>query len=637
MTDYSLWEIILNGDAPLPTRIVDGIQQPMPLTSAEQKVQRRNELKARGTLLMTLPDKHQLKFSIHKYAKSLMQAITKRFGGNTETKKVQKTLLKQEYENFHGSKSENLDQIHDRLQKIISQLEIHGETISQEDANLKFLRSLPFEWKTHTLIWRNRTDLDTLGLDDLFNNLKIYEAEIKGSSSTSQSPQNVAFMSLNNTSSTNETVNTAHTVNTASSQAHPSNLPNVDNLGNAVIYSFFASQSSIPMLDNEDLKQIYPDDLEAMDLKWQMAMLTMRARRFLKNTGRNLGVNGSNTIGFDKTKVECYNCHRRGHFARECRAPRIQDSRKRETTRRTIPVETTTSNALVSQCDSLAYDWSDQEEEPPTNFALMTYSSSGSSNSSRSDSEVSTCSTECSKTYITLKEHYDTLITEFKKSQLNVAAYKTGLESKEARIVRDIIIAKLKERCEKAEKERDELKLTLEKFENSSKNLDRLLGNQITKKNKFGLGFNNLESGESQSESKEPSQVKDKIEEGYHVVPPPYTGNFMPPKPDLVFAEIDENISSKSTPTEVQVSMSKPKFSDEPIIEEWVSDSESEDEIESISKLRKPSFAKIDFVKSVKHENLLGNLLRKKRSLGNQNTLGKIVKVLEIIKVIGTI
>nr|GFA95100.1 hypothetical protein [Tanacetum cinerariifolium] len=133
---------------------------------------------------MALPDKHQLKFNSHKDAKILMEAIEKRFRGNTETKKVQKTLLKQQYENFTGSHSESLDQIHDRLQKLVSQLEIHGVSLSQEDVNLKFFQSLPSEWKTHTLIWRNNADLDKQSLDDLFNSLKIYEAEVKHYSST---------------------------------------------------------------------------------------------------------------------------------------------------------------------------------------------------------------------------------------------------------------------------------------------------------------------------------------------------------------------------------------------------------------------------------------------------------------------
>nr|GFB47539.1 ribonuclease H-like domain-containing protein [Tanacetum cinerariifolium] len=115
MTDYSLSEVILNGDSPVPTRIVEGVVQPDAPITAEQKLARKNELKARGTLLMALPDKHQLKFNSHKDAKTLMEAIEKRFGGNTETKKVQKTLLKQQFENFSVSRFKGLDQIHDRL------------------------------------------------------------------------------------------------------------------------------------------------------------------------------------------------------------------------------------------------------------------------------------------------------------------------------------------------------------------------------------------------------------------------------------------------------------------------------------------------------------------------------------------
>nr|GEV64451.1 hypothetical protein [Tanacetum cinerariifolium] len=185
MTDYSLWEVILNGDSPAPTRVIEGVVQPVAPTTAEQRLARKNELKAHGTLLMALPDKHQLKFNILKDAKTLMEAIEKIFGGNKETKKVQKTLLKQQYENFTCSSFESLNQIHDRLQKLISQLEILRESLSQEDINLKFLRSLPNEWMTHTLIWRNKTDLKEQSLDDLFNSLKIYEAKVKSSSSTS--------------------------------------------------------------------------------------------------------------------------------------------------------------------------------------------------------------------------------------------------------------------------------------------------------------------------------------------------------------------------------------------------------------------------------------------------------------------
>nr|GFB72648.1 hypothetical protein [Tanacetum cinerariifolium] len=142
---------------------------------------------------MALPDKHQLKFNPHKDAKTLMEALEKRFGGNTKTKKVQKTLLKQQYENFTGSSSKSLDQIHDRLQKLVSQLEIHRVSFSQKDVNLKFLQSLPSKWKTHTLIWRNKADLEE----------------------QSTTSQNLAFVSSSNTYSTIDSVSAAASVSAA--------------------------------------------------------------------------------------------------------------------------------------------------------------------------------------------------------------------------------------------------------------------------------------------------------------------------------------------------------------------------------------------------------------------------------------
>ncbi|GJV60243.1 uncharacterized mitochondrial protein-like protein [Tanacetum coccineum] len=217
----------------------------------------------------------------------------------------------------------------------------------------------------------------------------------------------VAFVSSNITGNTNEAVKTAHGVSAANSKDNASTLPNVDNLSDAVIYSFFANQ------------------------------------RFLKKTGRNLGVNWTDTIGFDKTKVECYNCHRRGHFARECMAPKHQDYKNRETTRRTA-------------------------EERPTNFALMAYTSSDFSSSSSSDSEVN---------------------------------------------------------------------------------------------DKYNIG------------------------KGDHAVPYPYTMNFMPPKPDLVLADMDEYVFSESVTS----------------VPDIISDSKDENETEPKSKQRKSSFAKVEFVKSNEH------------------------------------
>nr|GEV12574.1 hypothetical protein [Tanacetum cinerariifolium] len=362
---------------------IKGVVQLVAPTTAEQRLARKNELKAPGTLLMALPDKHQLKFNIHKDAKTLIEAIEK---------------------------------------------------------------------MTHTLIWRNKTDLEEKSLDDLFNSLNIYEAEVKSSSSASTSTQNIAFVSSQTTNSSNEPVSAAASVSATSVKIHIFALPNVDTLSNAVIYSFFDSQSNSPHLDNDDLKQIDGDDLEEMDLKWK------------------------------------------GHFARECRSPK--DTRRNVTAephRRNVPVETSTSNALVSQCDGVgSYDWSFQAEEEPTNYALMAFTFSSSSSS---DNVVPSCSKGYTKAYATLQSHCDKLTTDFRKSQFDVISYKTGLEYIETRLLvyqqnesifeedikllklevqlRDNALVVLRQNFEKAEQERDDLKLKLEKFKTSSKNLSQ--------------------------------------------------------------------------------------------------------------------------------------------------------------------
>nr|GEU71475.1 ribonuclease H-like domain-containing protein [Tanacetum cinerariifolium] len=393
MTDYSLWEVILNGDSPILTRVIEGVVQPVSPTTAEQRLARKNELKARGTLLMALLDKHQLKFNIHKDAKTLMDGIEK------------------------------------RLQKLISQLEILGESLSQEDINLKFLRSLPTEWRTHTLIWRNTTDLEEQSLDDLFNSLKIYEAEVKSSSSASTSTQNIAFV--------------------------------------------------------------------------------------------NLGANGPTSVGFDMSKVECYNCHRKGHFVRECRSPK--DTRRNvlaELQRRNVLVETFTSNALVSQCDGVgSYDWSFQVEEEPTNYSLMAFTSLSSSSSDN-------------------KLRYNGLVV-------------------------------LRQKFKKEKQERDELKLKLEKFQTSSKNLSQLLASQINDKTRLGYDTQVFTSSMfdcdemfsfETDESFPASPIYDRYQlgEGYHAIPPPYTGTFMPPKHDLVFHDAPNVNETADIAFNVELSPTKP-------------------------------------------------------------------------------
>nr|GFC16298.1 ribonuclease H-like domain-containing protein [Tanacetum cinerariifolium] len=174
---YSLWEVIINGDSAISKVALDGVTQPVTLLTAMQKLARKIKLKAHGTLLMALPDKHPLKFNSHKDAKTLMEAIEKRFGGNTKTKKVQKTLLKQH---------------------------------------------LPSEWKTHTLIWRNKANLEEHSLDDLLNSLKIYETKVRHSSSPSNPTQNLAFVSSSITDNTTDSVSAATSVSAVCAKLHVS-------------------------------------------------------------------------------------------------------------------------------------------------------------------------------------------------------------------------------------------------------------------------------------------------------------------------------------------------------------------------------------------------------------------------------
>ncbi|GJV74350.1 hypothetical protein Tco_1494345 [Tanacetum coccineum] len=180
-------EVVENIDAPaIASASTEGL---IPPKTVEQKLARKNELKAKSTMLLAIPDEHLLKFHGIKDAKTLCEAIKARFRGNKESKKTQKTILKQQYENFTTSRSEGLDKTYDRFQKHISQLEIHGEVISQEYANLKLLRSLPSAWNNIALIMRNKVDLDELSMEDLYNNLKMYEAEIKSQSISSSNSQ----------------------------------------------------------------------------------------------------------------------------------------------------------------------------------------------------------------------------------------------------------------------------------------------------------------------------------------------------------------------------------------------------------------------------------------------------------------
>ncbi|GJY74676.1 ribonuclease H-like domain-containing protein [Tanacetum coccineum] len=321
-------DVIENGNSFKPvaqtTTNADGTSTTLitsPVTTKE-KAQKKNDVNASSMLLMALPNEHLLTFNHYKDAKTLFAAIQTRFGGNEATKKTQKTLLKQMYENFSAPSTESLNSIFNKLQKIVSQLAILGENILQEDLNLKLLRSLPSEWNTHVVVWRNKPDLDTMRFDDLYNNFKIVKQEVKRTASTSSnsSSYNMDFVSI--PSSTNE-VNTAYGVSTANTQVSPTSTQ----------VSTASTQDNTANLSDATVLHFWP------------------------KTGRKITINGSDTAGFDKSKVEYFNCHKMGHFARECKAPRNQDNKNmnQDSSRRTINVEETSSKAMLA-IDGAGFD-----------------------------------------------------------------------------------------------------------------------------------------------------------------------------------------------------------------------------------------------------------------------------------------
>nr|GEZ24458.1 hypothetical protein [Tanacetum cinerariifolium] len=303
---------------------------------------KKNDIKARTTLLLSLPDEHKLRFSKYKIAKELWAAILKTFGGNEATKKRKKNLLKQQYGKFKAEGTKTLEQTFNRLQVIVSQLQFMDVKVKKDDLNQKFLTSLAPKWLMHTIIWRNRNDLDSMSLDDLYNHLKVYEAEVKKKSNSNS--QDMAFISSSKNSS-NEDDNIVFV--TTASTAFPTGSVNIATISQDTASAFIASQSN---------------------------------GKFWKRTGKKISIQGSDVAGFDKSKVECFNCHKMGHFARGCRAPRSQEKGRKESYRQGSKAEEKSSKALMA-IDGMGWNWSYManeedhalvaDEETPTEFALM--------------------------------------------------------------------------------------------------------------------------------------------------------------------------------------------------------------------------------------------------------------------------
>nr|GEY28523.1 ribonuclease H-like domain-containing protein [Tanacetum cinerariifolium] len=398
-------EVIVNGDlVSLVASASAGAEGHIPPKTAKQKLAKKNELKAKSTLMLAIPNEHLLKFHACKDANSLWEVIKNRFRGKKESKKMQKTILKQNYENFAASNQEGLDKTYDRV------------------------------------------------------------------------------------------------------------------------------------------------------------------KRFIKKTGRKLDLNGKETVGFDKTKVKCYNCHRRGYFARKCRAPRNQGNKNRDAPTRNALVDTSTTNALVVQDGISGYNWSFQAEEELTNFVLMAYTSQGLSNSLSLDYED------------------------------GISGYDWSFQAEEE-LTNFVLMAYTSQ---------DKTGLGYDGQMNES-DLNDIHVNESEVLN------NVVDSRESNGND---NQVNDRFKksEGYHAILPPYTGNYIPPRADLSFVRLDNSIfKSKVSETITSVpkiktnasktskdSLEKPKTirSSAPLIEECESNSENENVFKpkKVKKTVKPSLENIEFV-----------------------------------------
>ncbi|GJW69023.1 ribonuclease H-like domain-containing protein [Tanacetum coccineum] len=593
-TDYPIWEVIQNGNGPVSiTTDTQGQIKVLPPRTAEEIIARERERKARTTLLMALPEDHLAKFHKMTDAKEMWDAIKSRFGGNDESKKMQKYILKQQFEGFSVSNTEGLHKGYDRFQSLLSQLEIHGAGV------------------------------DSLSFDDLYNNLRVFESDVKGSTASSSGPQNVAFVS-ENTSSTNE-VSTAYCVSNSSGQN-----PQYEQTSS---YSLLANQSSCPQLDHEDLEQLDEYDLEEMDLKWQVAMISMRMKKFYKKTGRKLQFDAKEPVGFDKTKVECYNCHKTGHFARECRIKGNQDNRRRDAWNSGTKDGSRTgkkedSKALVT-IDGEGVDWTNHSEEDE-DYALM------ACNSSESDTEVTSCSNKCKESYANLKKLYDAQREQLSDASIEIKAYSQGLKKVEAQLVahqqgqlwyeqkikfmkidlddKTDVLTYHKKLLAEAQKEKEDLKAKVEKWHNSSKNLSKLLNTQMSANDKFGLGYGDhrydgilsyenevLQSVFMNKESeleKQPLYDRFVTAGGMHVVPPPMTGNYMPSGPDIEVDYSQFTYGPKQTQpmyepvvNESNVECQPKVWSDAPMIEEYESDRKDEYVYIPTKEQETPSFA----------------------------------------------
>ncbi|KAJ9541474.1 hypothetical protein OSB04_027980 [Centaurea solstitialis] len=347
LTDYGMWEVVENGRG-TDEEAAEGGARPPPRADADRK-RRQTEMKALSTLLLAIPNEYQHQFSSCTDAKALWTALEKRFSGTKSTKRNQKAILKQQYENFTSFKNESMTQTFDRFNKLIGELATVDVKMDKDDVNRKFLRSLGEEWTIYTVSFRQGYSHNAALL-------------------SSENPNSFNTTAFTNTTATYNTTASETVSNKNSCTSHETN-------DDTILEAFLASHVKSSLI-NDDLDQINVDDLEEMDIKWQMAMLTLRMKRFIRRIGRNnFDVKRGDKAGFDKSKVRCYKCNEPGHFARECKGGSTNHQNSGGGSSQASRFNNrgnnlSSSQALVSQ-EGQGFDWSDHAEEVVQNQALM--------------------------------------------------------------------------------------------------------------------------------------------------------------------------------------------------------------------------------------------------------------------------
>ncbi|GJX54766.1 ribonuclease H-like domain-containing protein [Tanacetum coccineum] len=585
-----------------PTSSVTATQIPISRKTSLAANARRNNEKALNILLSAIPDRHLLSFHDAVDARSLWKAIKARLEERS-IKKMQKNRLKQQFETF-------------------TMATIFGDTLG----------------------------LDELDFDDLYNNLKVYEHELKGVSNSNS--QNIAFLSTEVKGSTlkQSTAEPAH-IPKGYTQAISSKVPTAPNCAShsdEIICSFFAQQASMPTThDDEDLLQIDEDAMEEIDIRWQVAMITARIRKFMRKTGRPIDLKPKNGITFDKSKIECFNCQKLGHFARECRFAKYQENRANgRQEKKTVAIEDSNSKALVATDNNEDIDWTKEFDAEPVTYAMMAltgveqddwsmefdaehvhFGQDGLGDfdwSNKADdapvslalmatnSEVPYCS-KCSKSYKLLLENYQKERDNFQRARTEILGYQMSLESLEVMLkthekneyawgdkyeqmeydlkIRDLKLEEKQKELDQALKERDDFKVKLEKWSNASVLQNEVLNKQryVSDKSCIGFGIESSNSMESDISSGDETLTDStyenfKREKAYKAVPPP-TGTIIPPRANVSFTGIDElAIRNKVVNQEKTKSSQSAIDRNKVIIEDWV---DSDDEETDVSESQK--------------------------------------------------